>query len=58
MPGLAMAVEERVGIPVEIFNPFRGISASDKLFDPDYLEAVGPVAAVAVGLALRRTDER
>ncbi|MBI5017414.1 MAG: type IV pilus assembly protein PilM [Deltaproteobacteria bacterium] len=58
VPGLAMAIEERVGIPVEIFNPFRGIACSDKLFDPDYLEAAGPVAAVSVGLALRRTDER
>lgn len=58
VPGLAMAVEEKVGIPVEILSPFRGIHAPDKLFDPDYLEAIGPVAAVAAGLALRRTDER
>ncbi|MHB8765534.1 MAG: type IV pilus assembly protein PilM [Deferrisomatales bacterium] len=58
IPGLAMAIEERLGVPVEILNPFRGIQASAKLFDPDYLEAMGPVAAVAAGLALRRTDER
>lgn len=58
VPGLAMAVEERVGIPVEVLNPFRGVVSPEKLFDPDYLEAVGPAAAVAVGLALRRTDER
>ena len=58
VPGLAMAVEERMGIPTEILNPFRGIKYSEKLFDPDYLEVMGPVAAVASGLALRRTDER
>ncbi len=58
VPGLAMAVEERVGIPVEILNPFRGVHYSEKLFDPDYLEAMGPVAAVAAGLALRRAEER
>lgn len=58
VPGLASAVEERVGIPVEVLNPFRGVAAPEKLFDPDYLEAMGPVAAVSVGLALRRTDER
>ncbi len=58
VPGLAAAVEEKVGIPVEIFNPFQGVSCSPKLFDPDYLEAMGPIAAVATGLALRRTDER
>ncbi len=58
IPGLAMAIEERVGVPVEVMNPFRGIHAAPKLFDPSYLEASGPVAAVAAGLALRRTDER
>ncbi len=58
IPGLATAVEEKVGAPVEILSPFRGIQASEKLFDPDYLEAIGPVAAVAAGLALRRTDDR
>ncbi len=58
VPGLAAAVEERVGVPVEILNPFRGIRYSEKHFDPDYLEEVGPLAAVAAGLALRRLDER
>ncbi|MDW7709597.1 MAG: type IV pilus assembly protein PilM [Deferrisomatales bacterium] len=58
VPGLAAALEERVGIPVEILSPFRGIRAPEKLFDPDYLEALGPVASVAAGLALRRADER
>jgi type IV pilus assembly protein PilM len=58
VPGLAMAVEERMGIPTEILNPFRGLDYPEKLFDPDYLELMGPVAAVASGLALRRTDER
>ncbi|NTU59498.1 MAG: type IV pilus assembly protein PilM [Deltaproteobacteria bacterium] len=58
VPGLAEAVEERIGAPVQLLNPFRGVMSSEKLFDPDYLEAMGPVAAVSVGLALRRTDER
>ncbi len=58
VPGMAAAIEERVGVPVEILNPFRGIQYSEKQFDPDYLEAIGPTAAVAVGLALRRVDER
>ncbi len=58
IPGLAAAVEERVGVSVEILNPFRGLRWSEKGFDPDYLEEVGPVAAVATGLALRRIDER
>ena len=58
VPGLAMAVEERLGIPTQILHAFKGLGVSPKDFDPDYLEAMGPVAAVAAGLALRRTDER
>ncbi len=58
VPGLAMAVEERLGIPTQILHAFKGLGISPKDFDPDYLEAMGPVAAVAAGLALRRTDER
>jgi type IV pilus assembly protein PilM len=58
VPGLAMAVEEKLGAPVQIIHAFKGVSVSPKDFDPDYLEAMGPVTAVAAGLALRRTDER
>jgi type IV pilus assembly protein PilM len=58
VPGLAGAIEERVGIPVHVMNAFKGLTVNPKDFDPDYLESVGPIAAVAVGLALRRTDER
>ncbi len=36
---------------------FRNITADAKVFTPQYLESVGPVAAVSVGLALRRTNE-
>ena len=58
VPGLVSAVEERLGIPTEIMNPFRGLQYPEKLFDPDYLDYMGPVASVATGLALRRADER
>lgn len=58
VPGLAQAVEERLGVPTQILNAFKGLTVSPKDFDPDYLEAMGPVAAAATGLALRRTDER
>lgn len=58
IPGLPKAIEERLGIPVQIMHSFRGFAVSPKDFDPDYLEAMGPISAVAAGLALRRTDER
>ncbi len=56
--GFAQALQERFGASVETFDPFRQISC-----DPDRLGVVDamdimPTAAVAVGLALRRTGDR
>ncbi len=58
VPGLVRAVEERMGVPVQVLNAFRALTVSEKDFDPEYLEYMGPVAAAATGLALRRTDEK
>ena len=56
--GFAAALGERFGAPVEMFDPFKRIS-----FDPQKLgvqdaERLAPMAAVAVGLALRRVGDR
>jgi type IV pilus assembly protein PilM len=54
--GLASTVESELNIPVEIADPFRSLKIDEKVFDINYLTAVGASMAVAVGLALR--DER
>ena len=41
-----------------VADPFRGLYYSDKFFDPEYLQDMAPVAAVSVGLALRRMHDR
>jgi type IV pilus assembly protein PilM len=56
--GFAQALQGRFGTGVETFDPFKTIS-----FDPQRLgiadaEDLMPTAAVAVGLALRRTGDR
>lgn len=56
--GFKDVLEERSGIPVEMINPFNNISFDDKKFDINFLEQIGPQAAVAVGLALRRMVEK
>ena len=56
--GFAEALEERFGAPVETFYPFRKVTADWKklkINDPDQAAAT---AAVAVGLALRKTGDR
>jgi type IV pilus assembly protein PilM len=45
-------------LPVQIANPFRNIHYSGKVFDPDYLQDMAPMAAVGIGLAMRRMDDR
>jgi len=48
---------ERMGVEVKIAEPFRNISIPSK-FDTTYIEDVGCMAAVAVGLAIRRLGDR
>jgi len=58
LPSLYKVVENKVGVPVEIMNPFRNIEFDPKRFDPEYIREVGPSAAVAVGLAIRTPDDK
>lgn len=52
--GLDRILEERTGIDVELFNPFRKIRIAGKAVDPMMIEREAPLFSVAVGLGLRR----
>jgi len=58
VPALVKTIEGRTGVPVEIMNPFRNIDLGSGRFDPAYLQNVAPMAAVAVGLALRYPGDK
>ena len=58
IPSLYKIIENKVGVPVEVMNPFRNIEFDPKRFDPEYIREVGPSAAVAVGLGLRSPDDK
>ena len=58
IPALFKVIEQRVGVPVEIMNPFKGIELDNRRFDSNYVMDIAPSAAVGVGLALRRSNER
>src|SRR6266571_3959965 len=58
IPALFKVIEQRVGVPVEILNPFKGVEIDNRKFDSNYVMDVAPSAAVAIGLALRRSNER
>lgn len=56
--GLMDSVSSRLSIPVEQINPFTHIKISDKEFDLDYLNEIGPMMVVPVGLAIRRVGDK
>jgi len=55
--GLSETIQTKQNVPVEIIDPFRNIEKNEKVFDPEYLNQVGPRAAVSIGLALRRVGD-
>jgi type IV pilus assembly protein PilM len=55
---LVEAVQQKLGLPVEILNPFLRVAVNEKEFDTGYLEEIGPQMAVAVGLATRRLGDK
>jgi type IV pilus assembly protein PilM len=58
VPSLARTIENRVGVAVELVDPFRNIQVDPKLFNLDYLNEVRPLAVCAVGLGLRRQGDK
>jgi type IV pilus assembly protein PilM len=58
IPALFKTIESRVGVPVEILNPFKKIEVDNRKFNPEFIMDVAPMAAVAVGLALRRPGDK
>ena len=57
-PMLIEAVRQRLGLPVEVINPFSKIKFNEKEFDANYLSEIGPLVSVAVGLATRRFGDK
>ncbi|MDQ6959033.1 MAG: type IV pilus assembly protein PilM [Mariprofundaceae bacterium] len=57
IPGLANELEQRLGIEAQVLNPLSAIKASNRKFDQEYLDRVGPMMMVPVGLALRSFNE-
>jgi type IV pilus assembly protein PilM len=58
IPGLAADLGHRLGIETEIINPFKKIQLNSKILKPESAEGIGPIAAVGVGLALRKIGDQ
>jgi type IV pilus assembly protein PilM len=55
LPGLAAAVEEKLGTPATVANPFKGMVISDKV-NAAALANDAPALMIACGLAMRSFD--
>jgi type IV pilus assembly protein PilM len=58
LKGLSQVLASRLNLSVEPLNPFRRIDIPEKRFDVDYVYDIGPMAAIAVGLAMRQKGDR
>ena len=58
IPGFPEALAARFDTDVEQFDPFRRLAIDPAQVTGDRRAEVGPLVAVAVGLALRRADDR
>jgi type IV pilus assembly protein PilM len=56
--GIDQALARRFELEVERADPFRKIQIDPKQFDTNWLSSVAPMMAVAIGLAIRRMDDR
>ncbi|MDD4997263.1 MAG: type IV pilus assembly protein PilM [Syntrophales bacterium] len=56
--GLVADLSHRMGIETEIVDPFRKIKFDEKRKGPEAAERIGPIAAVAVGLASRKIGDQ
>lgn len=55
--GLTAVIEERLGVPVQMAEPFRNFHLG-KNVDKAFLSHFAPLLGVAVGLAIRRPDDK
>jgi type IV pilus assembly protein PilM len=56
--GLRDLLADRFEAGVEIMNPFNNVTYNPRDFDPDFIGEIGPSAAIAVGLAVRKVGDR
>ncbi len=57
LPGLRELLEEGMGVPVHLTEPFRGFTVSNKI-DRTFLTEAAPHFAVGVGLSIRRLGDK
>lgn len=58
MIGLKESLANLSQLPVEIFNPFHAIQVDKNAIATEYISQIAPLAAISVGLGLRKAGDR
>ena len=58
MEGVDSLITKEIGLECKKINPFKNLKVNTKNFDPEYLDTIGPMAAIAIGLATRTLDDK
>jgi len=58
IPGIVNDLTQRLNVEAEIANPFKKIGYNTQTLDPATIENIIPIAAVGVGLALRKVGDK
>lgn len=58
VPGITVDLSRRLGIETEVLDPFRKIQCNEKALSSERINEIRTVAAVAVGLALRKVGDK
>jgi len=56
--GFSEFLSAQTSVDVQMCNPFTSISINEKQNDVDYLQKIAPQAAICMGLASRRVDDK
>src|SRR3989337_2546847 len=58
VPGIEKNLTENFDIPTEIIDPYKNIKINPKIFDLQYIQDMAPLAAIGIGLAIRRLGDK
>ncbi len=53
LPGLSKSIEDSLGLPTQMMNPFNAISYDPEVFNQEYLNNIAAIASLPIGLAIR-----
>jgi len=56
--GMTTDLNRRLGLEVEMIDPFKKITCNKSILDKEAEGRLGPIAAVGVGLALRNVGDK